>query len=243
MTRSGHHLAVVGAVVTATCLGCAGATETSNHSSPASVAAPDAIDIGLARAATVEITVRGCGAAVRHGTGTVIDGSGLVLTAAHVVAGAATIEIGVDDTTVGATVVHFDPELDLAALRANQSLGNPVPLRPAPATAGEHGIVVISGTSSHREVVDVEVVRTATIRTTDIYLDAHAVRPGFEIGAAIETGDSGAMVHLPGGGVGIVWARSTLRADRAWAVDIPGVVADPTQRAALTSPVHPGPCP
>ena len=37
-------------------------------------------------------------------------------------------------------------------------------------------------------------MRTVNIDTTDIYLDADVTRPGFEVAADVEPGDSGAVV-------------------------------------------------
>jgi len=50
-------------------------------------------------------------------------------------------------------------------------------------------------------------------------------------------------VHLPGGGVGIVWSRSTSTDDQAWTVDLPPELLDTASRRRLTTPVGTGPCP
>ena len=92
------------------------------------------------------------------------------------------------------------------------------------------------------ELLEVEVRRDVIVRTTDIYRAADVERPGVELAATLEPGDSGAMVHLPGGGAGIVWSRSTTDPDRAWVVDLPAVVLDHDERRALTTPVDTGPC-
>ena len=154
------------------------------------------------------------------GTGTSI-GDGLVVTAAHVVAGADQVEV-VDEfgDTTAADVVLFDPALDVAALRPGTTTGTAgtasVRFRPR----GRGG--------SHRDPIGRWLDRVGrrrggahvTILTTDIYLDEQVQRPGLRVTATIEPGDSGAMVHLAGGGVGIVWSRSTERPDRAWTVDL-----------------------
>ena len=91
------------------------------------------------------------------------------------------------------------------------------------------------------DVADVTVVREAVIRTTDIYREDPVRRDGFEVEASVDPGDSGAMVVLPGGGAGIVWARSNVNEHRAWAIDLPTDVLDGTA-ATLTAPVDLGPC-
>ncbi len=104
-------------------------------------------------------------------------------------------------------------------------------------------MIAIASVGGGIEVVDVEVVQRVTILTTDIYRDEQVQRPGLRVRVTVEPGDSGAMVHLPDGGVGIVWSRSTETPDQAWTVDLPEAVLQPAARRALTTPVDTGRCP
>lgn len=212
----------------------------------AGCASPTGID-GIEGALAVEAD--GCGARVGQGAATVIADR-LAITAAHVVAGATAVEVtDAAGRTAPAEVVDFDPALDLAVLRLDSPVGEPVPRRAGRAVEGERGVVVVpdrDADDQRFEVVEVEVLRSVDIRTTDIYLDADVVRAGFEIAAPIDEGDSGAMVVLADGAAGVVWARSNQRAGRAWAVDLTAsdaiddldALADPARRA----PVDAGPC-
>lgn len=194
-----------------------------------------------ALAGSVRIEASGCGPTDRNGMATAIDDD-LLVTAAHVVAGADTVEVvDADGRRLTAEVVTFDPLLDIAALRVSDATVATVPIRPERAARDERGAVVVSDVDDALEWVEVTVVRRATIETSDIYRDADVTRAGFEIDASIEPGDSGAAVHLPGGIAGIVWARSTVNPDRAWAIDIPDQFLD--DAAAADSPVDTGPCP
>ena len=199
------------------------------------------VETGAALAGSVRIEASGCGPRNRNGMATAID-DGLLVTAAHVVAGSDGVEV-ID--TVGrrstAEVVMFDPLLDIAALRADDAAVPTVPIRPGRAEADDRGVVVVSGEDDALESVEVTIVRRAMIETTDIYRDTDVTRAGFEIEAAIDPGDSGAAVHLPGGIVGVVWARSTVHPERAWAVDLPDRYR--AEAAAAHSPVDTGPCP
>ena len=191
----------------------------------------------------LRIEATGCTATVRNTMGTALDGR-LVVTTAHGVAGADAVTVlGADGDGADATVVLFDPVLDVAALRTNVPMATPARVRDEPARVGESGIVAVADNDGVVTMLDVEVVRRATILTTDIYRGDDVERPGFEIAAVIEQGDSGTAVHVDGGAVGIVWARSTIDDRRAWAIDLPDVVADPARRATLVSPVDTGPCP
>ena len=92
------------------------------------------------------------------------------------------------------------------------------------------------------ELVDVDVVQRVTIRTTDMSREAPVQRAGLRVAVTVDPGDSGAMVHLPGGGVGIVWSRSTETSDQAWTVDLPPELLDSAGRRSLVTPVDTGPC-
>lgn len=199
------------------------------------------VDTDAALAGSVRIEAAGCGPTERNGMATAIDGD-LFVTAAHVVAGSEIVEV-VDASGRRSTaeVVTFDPLLDIAVLRAADADAATVPIRQERAAADERGAVVVSDVDDALDWVAVTIVRRATIETTDIYRDTDVTRAGFEIEASIEPGDSGAAVHLPGGIVGIVWARSTVHPDRAWAIDIPDRFLD--EAAAADSPVDTGPCP
>ncbi len=192
--------------------------------------------------ATVRVRADGCGPRTELGTGTTIA-DGLVVTAAHVVAGADRVEL-VDQSgrAVGAVVVLFDPDLDVAALRPADAMGTAAALRVEPGRVGERGVVAIFAADESIEIVDLDVLQRVTIRTTDIYREAPVQRPGLRVDVGVAPGDSGAMVHLPGGGVGIVWSRSTSARDRAWTVDLPSEFLDTATRRALVEPVDVGRC-
>lgn len=215
----------------------ASTTDASSTGTRSTDEAPTAIDVERATAATVSIRARGCGPRTRFGVGTVVGG-GIVVTVAHVVAGSDTVEVvGPNGRPVPADVVWFDPDLDIAVLRSGTPVGTPIQLSPTAPVAGP-GIVVLprlGGEDGEVGALDVEVVRAVTIRTTDIYRTVELERSGVEVAARIEAGDSGAMVHTPGGNSGIIWARSSERSDRAWAVDLPDVVVDDAER--LVTPV------
>ncbi len=203
----------------------------------------DGIDHDTALASAVHVEAEGCGPRIRLGMGTTIT-DGLVVTAAHVVGGADRIEVvDADGNRVRADVVMFDPDLDIAAVRPRPATGSPAILRAEPVLAGDAGVVVVPGADGTDELLPVTVLRSVTVRTSDIYLDAAVERPGFEINAPIEPGDSGAMVHFADGAAGVVWARSTTRAERAWAVTLPEELLDASLRRSLVDVVDTGPCP
>lgn len=201
------------------------------------------VDTGSILEATLRVRADGCGPRTGFGTATSI-GDGVVVTAAHVVAGATHVELtdGLGDAQ-SADVVWFDPELDVAALRPLAAPSRSVELRSDPANEGDSGVMATWSADDSIELLEVEVVQRVTILTTDIYRDTDVERSGLRIAATVEPGDSGAMVHLPDGGVGIVWSRSTERADQAWTVDLPDALVRRDSRAQLVEPVDTGACP
>ncbi len=206
---------------------------------PGVAAGPDPAAVA---AATVRVRADGCGPRIELGTGTAIA-DGLVVTAAHVVAGADRVEV-VDrfGTTLPADVVWFDPGVDVAALRPSTEFTSSVELRDEVGREGERGVVAIISSDGAREPLVVEVLQRVTMRTTDIYGEERVERSGLRIDVDVEPGDSGAMVHLPGGGVGIVWSRSTSDDDRAWTVDLPTELFDASTRRSFVEPVDVGRC-
>lgn len=228
-------LALLATVALFAAAGCGPGTPSDDAAEPDPVAITEA---------TVRIRAEGCGPRVELGTGTAIP-DGLVITAAHVVAGATRVEI-VDrfGATVDADVVSFDPDLDVAALRPARDFASPpIVLRSERGQQGERGVVAVISADGTAEPLAADVLQRVTVRTTDIYLEQRVERPGLRIGVGIQPGDSGAMVHLPGGGVGIIWSRSTTTDDQAWTVDLPAELLDAPTRRSLVDSVDVGRCP
>jgi S1-C subfamily serine protease len=182
--------------------------------------------------AVVGISVTGCPPDTANGTGVVIE-SGLVLASAHVLKGADVITVESRAGRTGAEIVAFDPEMDLALLRLDTEPPRRLPVagnareQIEPGEPG-HAYVFRDGAVT---VLDVRVLRPITIHTEDIYIEGDTFRPGFELDAAIEAGDSGGPVVIDGEVVGVLWARSTQAERRAYAVD--PVAAGATIRTQL----------
>ena len=216
-------------------VGCAAQGADDPASSAANSMPVPTLDTPAAVAAAVDVRANGCGPRISFGSGAVIN-EGDIVTAAHVVAGSTSVEvIDGNGARAPAEIVLFDPDLDVAVVRPASAVGTPLTIRTTEARQSEVGVLVrIREREGVMEIeqIDVRVIREANIATTDIYLDRKVVRDGFEIESSVDVGDSGAMVVLPGGGAGIVWARSNRVDGRAWAIDLPAGVIDGT---ALTA--------
>lgn len=195
--------------------------------------------------AVLEVRAGGCGPQEAVGSASLI-GDRHAVTAAHVVAGAdGVVVIDGRGERHRVDVVFFDPELDVAVLRTPADIGEPLGFYDGEIEAGMLGRVSLTRRTDDTvtvETASVEILRHVAIETTDIYRDREVTRPGFEVEANVDPGDSGAVVTVGGAAAGIIWARSIEAPNRAWAVDLPDSIREPTARRALVDAVDVGRC-
>jgi S1-C subfamily serine protease len=167
--------------------------------------------------AVVGLVIDSCDPGQEVGSGMVVAPD-LVLTSAHVVAGADAIVVNQGGRSSIGTVVAFDPEMDLAYVTFEGVPTRTLPVRSDRVRAGDTGVAYVVRDG---EVVGVPVRirRRVTIRTEDVYVQGETERPGLELDAAIESGDSGGAVVIDGMVVGVIWARSNRFDRRAYAID------------------------
>jgi S1-C subfamily serine protease len=176
-------------------------------------------DTQIALASTVSIRGFGCGLVPRGGAGVVV-GEGLILTDAHVVAGSTRLELTIAKRRTTGTVVHLDPNLDLALVQVSAMFGSTkhliVPI--GRASKGDIGSVAILR-DDRLQPLRVPVLRPVSITTEDIYIQGQVTRAGYELQATTRPGDSGAAMIVHGHVAGLLWSRSQLSETRAWATD------------------------
>ena len=162
----------------------------------------------------LRVTVAAGGLVPEVATGVAV-GDGRVLTVAHAVAGRGAVRVAGRP----ARVLRVDGRLDLALLA--------VPGLRAPAVRlGEvaRRVTLAVLRDGRPTPLGGAVRRRVVIRFRDQPSDPPEVRPGLEVAASIDPGDSGAPVLDSRGRVlGVVYARSRDRADTAWAVDASAV--------------------
>ena len=182
----------------------------------------------------VQVIANGCSSIPIHGAGMMVA-PGRIATVAHVVAGAKNVEVRGSHGTEPATIVYFDPVLDVAVLQVDPAMAPPIPI--GSASPGDNGSVIV-----YRDDVPVElpagVQRLVNIRTGDIYGQGKHVRPGYEFTLDIRAGDSGAVVVIDNKAVALVWATSRQAKARAWAMRT-SLIAD---HLAAETPVDNGEC-
>jgi S1-C subfamily serine protease len=167
--------------------------------------------------AVVELVVDSCDPGIDNGSG-ILVAPGLVLTSAHVLAGAQEITVVQGDFEGAGTIVGFDPNIDLAYVTFDGPETRTLPVASAHVDAHDTGFayVVRDGVVVG---VPVRIRRRVQIRTEDIYIQGETLRPGFELEADIQSGDSGGAVVIGGRVAGVIWARSRRDAHRAYAID------------------------
>lgn len=167
--------------------------------------------------AVVGIVVDSCEPGQDVGSGMIVA-PGLALTAAHVVAGADEIVVHHGGREAEATIIGFDPEMDLAYLTFDAA---PTPVMPVDSSEVEAGDTGTAYVVRDGDVASVPITirRRVHIRTEDIYVQGETLRPGFDLDADIRPGDSGGAVVVDGRIAGVIWARSNRIVRRAYAID------------------------
>jgi S1-C subfamily serine protease len=180
-----------------------------------------AIATGRVAGATVKITGRACNR-IQEGTGFVAAGD-LVLTNAHVVAGEARTEVETSDGRhLAATVVVFDAETDVAALRV-PGLG--VEALALGATTDVHGVEGAVFGHPNGGGLEIRPARVGQVYVNtegrDIYRDVVTTRTVVGLAAALSPGDSGApVVDANGTVVGMAFAIDPHHAAVAYALAV-----------------------
>ena len=192
--------------------------------------------------AAVRVIAEGCSARPTLGSGSFVR-AGVVVTVAHVVAGASQIHVvAADGTTHEASISAIDRRTDLAVLTVPTAGVEPLPI--GQLDVGDTGTLV----ATRRDVAVSEpftVVRFVDLKASDIDGIATSLRQAYQIEADIEHGDSGAVLVVDGHATAVVWARSSITGDKAWATDIREAAPLLAQIAdtRATTDATGGPCP
>ena len=177
---------------------------------------------GDVRAASRSVVkVRGendCGRGV-EGTGFLYS-PGRVMTNAHVVAGVDEPHVLVGDEETSATVVYYNPDLDIAVLEVDD-LGRPFLRFDKGGEAREAAAVLGYPNDGPYNVQAARIRGEQRLRSPDIYGDGSVVREVFSIRGLVRPGNSGGpLVSKDGEVLGVIFAAS---------------VTDPQTGYALTS--------
>ena len=186
---------------------------------PGALPIPSSVDtpgIKAAASVTVKVVGTGCGGLVT-GSGFPI-GNGLIVTNAHVVSGTGDHRIQTSDGTVlPATVVFFDPEVDVAILSAPGYTGPSLSF--ATGDRGTDGAVIGYPGGGPERVEPAVVDGAVTAEGRDIYNSNLVTRQIFVLQSRVRPGNSGGpLVDTDGNVLGIVFATSASDPEQAYAL-------------------------
>jgi len=209
------------------------------------VTTPDALRARRIAAAaipsTAEISSRACGYELT-GTGFVV-GPAYLVTNAHVVAGASRTEVTIGGRRTAASVVVFDPELDVALLYAPAVRATPLRFATAAPARGTEAAALGHPGGGPLAIIPAAVSGAYRAEGRDLYGTATVTRNILELRAVIERGDSGGPVVLADGTVGgVVFAEARSDPSVGYALNPVDVANRIAPGFGRTSPVGTGRC-
>jgi S1-C subfamily serine protease len=173
-----------------------------------------------------------------------VFGNQVVMTNAHVVAGVASPQVrDAEGRGQDADVVLFDPELDVAVLRVEGSLGPPLSLTAPPVERGAPGVVAGYPGGGTLTGSKAAVRRTISALGRDIYGTGEIQRQVIELQGVVRPGNSGGPFVLEDGSVGgLVFAASPSDPKIGYAIDASEIDGPASQGVTKTTPVATGRC-
>lgn len=207
---------------------------------------PDSIDPGLVedvRPSVVHVLgdAESCS---RHLSGSgFVSAPDYVVTNAHVVAGTESVEL---DTVLGlkrATVVLYDPEVDIAVLHVPNLGLEPLPTAPGAAKSGDDAMVLGFPAGGPFAVSPVRVRERLNISGPDIYAAGRTEREAFTLRGSIRQGNSGGPLLSPTGEVlGVVFGTAVDGNETGYALTIRQMQQVVGEYEGLTEPVDTQAC-
>ena len=192
---------------------------------------------------TVEVLGDGCYRGfLNQGSGFVVE-PGFVVTNAHVVAGTTEQWVRIDGRDHQATVVGFDPDLDVAVLRVPTLTAPALRLLAGELVRGDGGAVL--GYPGGRPLTGGGAAVRQVIGPVghDIYGGDEISRRLYELQADVAPGNSGGPFVLPNGRVaGLVFANSVVEDQVGYAIVSGEFSTLATRSVARDTPVSPGVC-
>lgn len=198
-------------------------------------------DVVGAQASVVKVRGNnGCGGGV-EGTGFVYSPD-RVMTNAHVVAGVTRPEVEIGGSSVVATVVHYDPDLDVAVLALDTGAIRHLPFDRSMEVRDP--IAVVGYPEDGPFTIGTGRVRAQQrLRSPDIYGNGTVLREVYSLRAVIRPGNSGGPILTSAGDVaGVVFAASVTDRDTGYALTAGQVAEAAAVGVTSDQPVDTGRC-
>jgi S1-C subfamily serine protease len=192
---------------------------------------------------TSRVVALGCGGGAEAGSSWPIAANYMV-TNAHVVAGSSRVEVDTPDNMPHtATVVLFDPNIDVAVLYVPGIGLSPLHVAGSDPTRGTQGAVIGYPGGGNEKVVPAAVSGTEEARGYNIYGDSLVTRDIEVLAAQVIPGNSGGPIVDTGGTVvGLVFAASTTDNTVGYALTIPQIQGDLSAGVGRTQAVSTQSC-
>jgi S1-C subfamily serine protease len=155
-----------------------------------------------------------------------LQGSGFVvsdhsvMSNAHVVAGSNSVTVhDTDGTSYDATVVSYDPRVDIAILDVPGLPAPPLAFANAPAAAGTEAVVMGFPDASSFEATPARIREVINLKGPDIYRTTTVTRQVYTIRGTVRQGESGGpVVDLNGQVLGVVFGAAVDDAETGYAL-------------------------
>jgi S1-C subfamily serine protease len=177
-----------------------------------------------------------------------LEGSGFVytdgriMTNAHVVAGVSKPVVRINDTDYPATVVYYDPDIDVAVLSVS-SLDAPALAFDDTAKSGDQAAALGYPENGPYVASPARVREERTLRSPNIYGDETVYRDTYSIYAEVRPGNSGGpLVDLGGDVIGVIFAASVTDANTGYALSASQVAEAAQAGRKADSAVDTGDC-
>ena len=178
----------------------------------------------------------------------VLEGTGFVLspdrvmTNAHVVAGANSVTVEASGNPYDATVVSYDPTVDIAILSVPNLPPGPLTFASAPAKSGTEAIVMGYPGGGGFVATPARIRELIELSGPDIYRTATVNREVYTVRASVEQGNSGGpLIDLDGNVLGVVFGAAVDDSDTGFVLTAKEVAAQLTH-IGDTAPVATGAC-
>jgi S1-C subfamily serine protease len=179
-----------------------------------------------------------------------IEGSGFVyaphrvVTNAHVVAGTDQVAVQVGrNHSLPATVVLFDPRVDIAVLNVPGLNAVPLPMSRSAAAQGTPAVVLGYPEDGPYTVRPARIRTQATVSGSDIYGHGTVDRRIYSVRSIIRSGNSGGpLMSYQGRVLGVVFATALDSSDTGYALTSGQVSGDIGKGRTATMPVSTGRC-
>ena len=198
-------------------------------------------DVVAAQPSVVKVRgSNGCGSGV-EGTG-FLFAPGRLMTNAHVVAGVTRPEVEIGGSSVVATVVLYDPRLDVAVLALPDG-GLPHLMFDTEAGPDDNVAVVGYPEDGPYAVGAGRIRSQQRLRSPDIYGEGAVIRQVFSLRAQIRPGNSGGPIVTSGGDVaGMVFAASVSDQETGYALTASQLAESAAGGVTTEAPVDTGTC-